>query len=61
MSRIPAEFKPSSADTRSYVDQLFSMRPDALDVIHMDNDAIDPIRDSVLDAEACGDLPRTTY
>ena len=37
------------------------MRPDALDVIHMDNDAIEDVRDSAERAEETGELPRMDY
>mgnify|MGYP003490910218 CR=1 FL=1 len=37
------------------------MRPDDLDVIDMDNNAIEPIRDSAIAAEDAGQMPRTNY
>jgi len=37
------------------------MRPDDLDVIHMDNEAIDDIKESHERAEIIGQLPRMDY
>ena len=37
------------------------MRPDALDVYDMNNNAIEPIRDSAIAAEDAGQMPRTNY
>lgn len=37
------------------------MRPDSLDVVHMDNDAIEDVRDSAERAEETGELPRMDY
>lgn len=37
------------------------MRPDDLDVIHMDNDAIEEVRDSAERAEETGSIPRMDY
>jgi len=36
-------------------------RPDDLDVIHMDNDAIEDVRDSQERAEQNGSIPRMDY
>lgn len=40
---------------------LSEMRPDALDVIHMDNDAIDEVADSAIAAENSAQIPRTDF
>lgn len=37
------------------------MRPDDLDVIHMDNEGIEDIRDSQERAEQNGEIPRMDY
>jgi hypothetical protein len=37
------------------------IRPDDLDVIHMDNDAIEDVRDSAERAEETGAMPRMEY
>jgi hypothetical protein len=50
-----------AADLANYVRRLSEMRPDLLDVVHMNNESIEPVRDSVLDAEANGTMPRQEY
>lgn len=56
MSRLPLDY-----DTASYVRQLSEMRPDLLDTVQMNNEAIDEVAASALAAEDSGAMPRMSY
>lgn len=49
------------SDLASYVRRLSEMRPDLLDVTYHNNEGVESVRDSVLDAEANGTMPRQEY
>lgn len=61
MIRIPNELELPADTIDSYTLMLAEMRPDNLDVIDMNNQSIDDIRDSQLAAEDRGDAPRMDY
>lgn len=44
-----------------YMANVSEMRPDDLDVLDLNNNAIEPIRDSAIAAEDAGQMPRTNY
>lgn len=61
MSRIPNELELPADTIGSYTRMLAEMRPDNLDVIDMNNQSIDDIRDSHLAAEDRGEIQRMNY